>query len=97
MEAKYKEVNLADLVATAMDDEHVSVRDLAKRAGISPTIIQDVKSGKRQGIALQSFLKMMGALGYTFVIKKPAHGKNKPERMAITIDQILHPTQIPEL
>ena len=53
-----------------MQEDDISVRELAKAAGISPTIVQGVRSGTSQNVTMQSFFKMMNALGCSLVVEK---------------------------
>lgn len=77
----YQEFLLSELVLAAMQEDDISVRELAKAAGISPTIVQEVRAGKRKNLTLQSFLKLLDALGYSFVLEKTVKNKSKPERI----------------
>ena len=79
----YKEFLLSELIIAAMHEDEVSVRVLAKAAGISPTIVQEIRAGKRKNVSLQSFLKIVDALGYSFVIEKPGKNKRKAERITL--------------
>ncbi|MFA6527719.1 MAG: helix-turn-helix transcriptional regulator [Candidatus Babeliales bacterium] len=79
----YQEFLLSELVIAAMHEDDVSVRALAKAAGISPTIVQEIRIGKRKNLSLQSFLKIVDALGYSFVLEKPGKNKKKAERIPL--------------
>lgn len=87
----YQEFLLSELVLAAMEEDDISVRELAKAAGISPTIVQEVRAGKRKNLTLQSFLKLLDALGYSFVLEKSVKNKSEPER--ITYHPSAHPIQ----
>lgn len=84
----YQEFLLSELVIAAMQEDDVSVRALAKAAGISPTIVQEVRIGKRKNLSLQSFFKILDALGYSFILEKPGKNKTKAER--ITLHAAVH-------
>lgn len=64
---KYKEEReefiLSELVLAAMKKDNISVRKLAKLAGIPPTIVQAMRSGAKKDFTLQSFLKILKGLG----------------------------------
>ncbi len=47
-DAEYKELLLSEMILAAMEEDHVSVRRLAKLAGVSPTIIQSMRSGVKK-------------------------------------------------
>jgi hypothetical protein len=79
----YQELLLSELVIAAMQEDEISVRDLAKAAGISPTIVQEVRAGKRKNLSLLSFFKILDALGYSFILEKPIKNKMKVERITL--------------
>jgi len=79
----YQELLLSELVIAAMQEDDVSVRKLAKAAGISPTIVQEIRVGKRKNLSLQSFFKILDALGYSFILEKPGKNKIKAERITL--------------
>ena len=79
----YQEFLLSELVIAAMQEDTISVRKLAKAAGISPTIVQEIRSGKRKNLSLQSFFKILDALGYSFILEKPGKKKTSTERITI--------------
>ena len=60
---KYKEERqefiLSELILAAMEKDNISVRKLAKLAGLSPTIVQAMRSGTKKDFTLQSFLKIL--------------------------------------
>lgn len=70
---EYKAFLLSELMLTLMEGDNKSVRNLAKEVGISPTVIQEIRSGKRANITLKNFVNIMKALGAEVAVKK---GKN---------------------
>lgn len=70
----YRDFVFSELLIALMQEDEISVRALAKEAGISPTIIQRVRSGKQTNLTMQSFLSMMNSLGCSVIIKK---GRNQ--------------------
>jgi predicted DNA-binding protein YlxM (UPF0122 family) len=46
----YKELLFSELMISIMEDDDVSIRELAKEAEISPSVIQDLRSGKQHDI-----------------------------------------------
>lgn len=62
-EVEYQEFALSELLLQLMQEEHLSVRKLAKAAGISPSVIQDIRSGKRSNITVQNLSKILKVLG----------------------------------
>ena len=53
-----------------MEEDHASVRKLAKAAGISSSIIQDIRSGEKESLTIKSFSNIAAALGYGIVLEK---------------------------
>lgn len=62
-EAEYQEFALSELLLQLMEEEHISVRELAKAAGISPSVIQDIRSDKRSNITVHNLSKILKVLG----------------------------------
>lgn len=60
----YKNFALSELVLALMERDEISVRKLAKIAGISPTIIQEMRSGLKKNYSLESFYKILKSLGF---------------------------------
>lgn len=69
-EAEYRELLLSELLIALMNQDGISVRRLAKAAGISPSLIQGIRSGEKENITMRSFLRIMKALGSSVVVKK---------------------------
>ena len=44
---EYKELLLSELLLGAMEQDDISVRKLAKLAGVSPTVVQAMRSGTK--------------------------------------------------
>ncbi|MCF7800059.1 helix-turn-helix transcriptional regulator [Candidatus Babeliales bacterium] len=70
IEREYKDLLLSELLIALMEEDRVSVKKLALAAGISPSIIQDIRSGKKENITLKTFSSIAGALGYGIELKK---------------------------
>lgn len=66
----YRDFVLSELLIALMKEDEISVRLLAREAGLSSTLIQGIRSGTKQNITLQSFLKILQALGCSLVVKK---------------------------
>jgi DNA-binding Xre family transcriptional regulator len=67
---EYREELFSELLLALMAEDDVSVRELAKSIGISPTIIQGIRSGTKKNVTLQSFFKIMKGLGCSVVAEK---------------------------
>lgn len=72
-EEGYRDFLLSELLIAIMKNDAISVRELAKAAGLSAAIIQGIRSGDKQNITTQSFFKILHALGCSLVVKKNRH------------------------
>ncbi|MDR3491135.1 MAG: hypothetical protein P4M12_03710 [Gammaproteobacteria bacterium] len=66
----YKELLLSELLIAIMDDDEKSVRSLANEVGLSPTIIQNIRSGKQHDIKVSNFVSIVHACGYKVILEK---------------------------
>lgn len=64
IEKEYHTLLISELLQAAMEKDLITVRELAREAGISPTIIQELKTYKRKDITLGTANKILNALGY---------------------------------
>jgi len=69
-EQEYKDLLLSEMLIAAMQEDNISVRKLAKAAGISPTIIQGIRSGTRSNVSAQSLFKILNGLGYNLFAER---------------------------
>jgi len=70
----YHELMLSELFLAIMAEDKISIRSLAKQPGISPAIIQDIRSGKRDNLTLKTFATLMDVLGYTLILENRTKG-----------------------
>lgn len=63
-EEGYKNFALSELVLALMEHDEISVRKLAKIADVSPTIVQEMRSGLKKNYSMESFYKIMKTLGF---------------------------------
>ncbi|MGR3173985.1 MAG: helix-turn-helix domain-containing protein [Candidatus Scalindua sp.] len=61
-EKEYKRFSLSETVLELMKKKKMSVRKLAKEAQLSPTIIQELRSGGRKQLAFATALQIINAL-----------------------------------
>lgn len=61
---------LSELILAAKEKDMVSVRKLAKMAGVSPTIVQAMRSGSRNDFALKSMFKVFDSLGFKVLLER---------------------------
>lgn len=67
---EFRNFALSELILVAMKKDDVSVRQLAKLAGISPTIVQDLRSGNRDDFSMRSVLKVLSSLGFKVLLER---------------------------
>ena len=60
---------LSELILALMENDGKSVRELAKEVGLSPTVIQNIKSGKQQDMKIKNFVSIAHACGYHILLK----------------------------
>jgi DNA-directed RNA polymerase subunit F len=60
----YKNFALSELILAIMEQDEISVRKLAKIADVSPTIIQEMRSGLKKNYSMESFYKILKTLGF---------------------------------
>lgn len=66
---KYRGLVLVEILIPLLEKSKFSVRELGKKAHLSPTVIQDIKSGKKESISFSTFLSILEALGYSAVLE----------------------------
>ena len=69
-EKQYNEFLLSETILAMMRDAHKSVRKLAAETDLSPTVIQNIRSGAQEDIKLSNFINISHACGYTVVLEK---------------------------
>lgn len=69
-EDEYRELLLSELLIAAMNEDGISVRKLAEAAGVSPTVVQGIRSATRKNVSVQSLFKVLDVLGYHLVAEK---------------------------
>ena len=67
-EQEYRKFVLVEILIPLLEDCTMPIRTLAQAAGISPTVVQDIKSGKKESISFSTFLSILEALGYQATI-----------------------------
>lgn len=61
---------LSELIMSLMEKDHKSVRQLASEVGLSPTLIQKLRSGTQTDVKLSNFINISEACGYHLVLEK---------------------------
>lgn len=83
LKKQYREFILSELLLAAMDEDHISIRKLAKEAGVSPSLIQNLRTGKKDNLTFRSFSSLMEALGYDIVLEKKQKKLHMPTKLKI--------------
>lgn len=66
----YSKFLLSEFLIDAMEEKHISVRKLAEKAHVSPTVIQNIRSGKTTNVTLNKLSSLTSVLGYQIDFKK---------------------------
>jgi hypothetical protein len=66
---EYRKLLLSELLIALMENDCKSVRQLAKKAGLSPTIIQNLRSGKQTDLKISNFINISRACGYKVILE----------------------------
>jgi DNA-binding Xre family transcriptional regulator len=83
-EKGYKSFLLSELLIALMDRNNKSVRELANEVGLSPSVIQKIRSNEQKDIKITNFLNIVDEFGYKVFLEK---GK---ERILIKNDSRHH-------
>jgi DNA-binding Xre family transcriptional regulator len=70
-------LEVSEFLARQMAEQEISVRALAERALVSPTVVQGIRSGKRKNIEYKTLKALTVALGYQIMFKKTRASKRK--------------------
>ena len=63
-EKGYEEFLISEFMCEQMEHSDLSIRELAERAGVSPTTIQHLRTGKAENVKVKTLLSVMRELGY---------------------------------
>lgn len=69
-EDTYKELLFSELMISIMEEDEVSVRNLAENAGISPSVIQNLRSGKQHDIKVSNLIKIAHEFGFEVILER---------------------------
>jgi transcriptional regulator with XRE-family HTH domain len=67
---EYNDFLLSEFILEKMESEQISVRALAQKAGVSPTVIQKIRSANAEKINYKTFTSVLNSLGYRISIEK---------------------------
>lgn len=77
LDKEYQELLISELLLAAMKEDQISVRKLAAAAGVSPTIIQGLRSGKQTNITIDTLSKILDAIGYQIAFEPKGGHENR--------------------
>ena len=69
-EKEYSQFLFSELLLEAMNEEHISVRELSKKSGVSTSIIQSMRSMKPTNITIKTMASLLKPLGYQLAAMK---------------------------
>jgi len=69
-EKEYKDFLLSEIICALMENDNKTVRKLAKEVGLSPTVIQKLRSGKQEDVRLRNFVNLSHACGFNIILEK---------------------------
>jgi ribosomal protein S3 len=69
-EKEYHDFLISEFVLQKMEEENISVRIRAKNAGVSPAVIQKMRSKNSEKIPYRTFSNVLNTLGYKISIEK---------------------------
>lgn len=82
-EKEYRKFILVETLIPLLEKCTTPVRILVRLAGVSPTIIQDIKSGKKEGISFSTFLAILEALGYRATLQIDRPTRKSPRELRV--------------
>ena len=68
LDQEYRDLLVSELLLASMKEDHISVRKLAAMAGVSPTIIQELRAGNRLNLTIDTLFKILNAIGYQIIL-----------------------------
>ena len=67
---EYNKFLLSEFLMEAMEEEHISVRKLSKKSGISTSIIQNIKTEKTSNVTINTIQALASSMGYRLNFEK---------------------------
>ena len=61
----YNDFLISEFMIEKMEEEQITVRKLAKKANVSPTTIQHLRSGNAKSVKFETLTNVLQKLGYT--------------------------------
>jgi ribosome-binding protein aMBF1 (putative translation factor) len=69
-ETGYQEFLLAELLIAIMENDGLSIEELAKEVNLSPAVIRVLCTGEQKDLKLSNFLQVAKACGYRLILEK---------------------------
>jgi DNA-binding Xre family transcriptional regulator len=69
-EEEYADFSLSELIKEGMAERKLSVRELAERAKVSPTVVQKMRGKDAVKVSYRTFSKVLDKLGYGIRVEK---------------------------
>lgn len=69
-EEQYGQFLLSEIILGLMEQEKITVRSLARLVGVSPTVINGLRTGTRTNLTFKNFLCLASALGAKVKLEK---------------------------
>lgn len=69
-EKEYDEFLLSEIIKALMKSGKMTVRKLAEQVGLSPTLIQKIRSGEQEDVKLSNFINITHTCGFKVVLEK---------------------------
>jgi len=69
-EEEYKEFLISEMLIALMEQDDISVRALAKLTGVSPAIVQGMRSGTKTNATIKTISKLMKPFGFSVALVK---------------------------
>ena len=63
-EKGYEDFLISEFLCEQMKNSSLTVRELAERAGVSPTTVQQLRTGKAENVKVKTLLSVLHVLGY---------------------------------
>jgi DNA-binding Xre family transcriptional regulator len=67
---EYNKFLLSEFLLEAMEENNISVRKLAEKSGVAPSIIQNIRSDKIKNVTFNTLNSIFSSLGYRMFFEK---------------------------
>lgn len=61
-------LEISETISRAMDEQHISIRELAQKAHVSKTVITGIRSGSRKNITLDKLKDLIDVLNLDLLV-----------------------------